>query len=693
MRHTRIAAALVGCALYATPALAQDVPYKVYVLGAPSTWVYNFDIEQTLLAEGRLTDIQSFEISAATPEDIDFTQADAVFVWSELPFAAPDTLGDELADFVDAGGGVVLAGNVFTTGTGIGGRFKSGGYYPLTGNGTPSGAVGPMAGIRDMLPYGVHESILNVIWFYGGTGSFHTKGLTPAADTELAMSWEDGDPLVVAKEFNSGRVLALNFWPVSNALAATYPPVAPNWDVITQGAQLMASSILWSVNAVDTCYNTVIAQDLNCNGIDESFEGRIVADAPECDNGTPKPNQDWYYDFAQFGCEFEVTNLDPDMDLLGGNPQQIFPDEPSPVPFPDLRGPTCDNCPMDFNPDQRNIECDGAGDLCDSCPTLNDKGADQDGDTVVDDCDNCGPPFSNQDQSDQDYDVVGDACDNCIDVYNPNQEDGGLVTGDEESATSPDGNPDGVGNACDNCPDLWNKSQNDLDSDGLGDDCDNCPSGANADQRDIDDDGLGDVCDPCPLDSIIDPRDADKDGVGDRCDICLEAADPLQSDVDLDGKGDACDNCPTISNPNQSDNDGDSVGTECDLCPEDADVDNLDDDGDTLGNVCDNCSLLANLDQADRDKDGVGDLCDDCPDINDKDQADRDSDGVGDACDNCPSYPNTEQSDVDVDGFGDACDIQVRGGGTIARCDTGSPGLLGWAGLMLAGSALRRRRR
>ena len=54
---------------------------------------------------------EAFEISAATPEDIDFTQADAVFVWSELPFAEPDTLGDELADFVDAGGGVVLAGN------------------------------------------------------------------------------------------------------------------------------------------------------------------------------------------------------------------------------------------------------------------------------------------------------------------------------------------------------------------------------------------------------------------------------------------------------------------------------------------------------------------------------------------------------------------------------------------------------
>ncbi|MDP6446937.1 MAG: DUF1559 domain-containing protein, partial [Pirellulaceae bacterium] len=33
----------------------------------------------------------------------------------------------------------------------------------------------------------------------------------------------------------------------------------------------------------------------------------------------------------------------------------------------------CDNCPTEFNPDQTNIDCDIAGDLCDLCPTMYDE--------------------------------------------------------------------------------------------------------------------------------------------------------------------------------------------------------------------------------------------------------------------------------------------------------------------------------
>jgi outer membrane protein assembly factor BamB len=62
-----------------------------------------------------------------------------------------------------------------------------------------------------------------------------------------------------------------------------------------------------------------------------------------------------------------------------------------------------DNCPATPNPDQKDTDGDGIGDVC------NDS-LDQDGDEWVDRLDNC-PILYNPDQSDIDKDGVGDACD------------------------------------------------------------------------------------------------------------------------------------------------------------------------------------------------------------------------------------------------------------------------------------------
>ena len=109
--------------------------------------------------------------------------------------------------------------------------------------------------------------------------------------------------------------------------------------------------------------------------------------------------------------------------------------------------------------------------------------ADNDGDDVADDLDNC-PTVPNADQADADDDGSGDLCDNCPDSANPDQAD-------------TDG--DGFGNLCDNCPDAANPNQQDTDDDGSGDLCDNCPDIANPDQADTDGDGRGNRCDRCPI--------------------------------------------------------------------------------------------------------------------------------------------------------------------------------------------------
>lgn len=132
----------------------------------------------------------------------------------------------------------------------------------------------------------------------------------------------------------------------------------------------------------------------------------------------------------------------------------------------------CDNCPEDENPEQSDLDHDGAGDACD---------ADDDGDGVEDAVDNC-PATLHPGQADADEDGLGDVCDPC-------------PLGDDELDT--DG--DGLDDCHDPCPSDAS-SGDDADGDGVGDACDNCPRVANAGQGDRDRDGVGDACDePDPV--------------------------------------------------------------------------------------------------------------------------------------------------------------------------------------------------
>ncbi|MCB9684353.1 MAG: thrombospondin type 3 repeat-containing protein [Alphaproteobacteria bacterium] len=357
----------------------------------------------------------------------------------------------------------------------------------------------------------------------------------------------------------------------------------------------------------------------------------------------------------------------------------------------------CDNCPVDFNPDQFDLDCDEVGDLCDNCLYTFNRGQENfcpfnglpDGDCIGNACDNC-PCTPNPDQSDLDHDSFGDVCDNCPTTFNDQL--------DSDSCPDYYGLPDGFGDACDNCPTICNRDQTDGDVDGVGDPCDNCPLIPNPDQADRDDDGMGDACDPCPDDEDINENENDKDGdgVGDSCDNCPEEgfANPDQSDIDLDGVGDICDNCPVFANGAQEDTDQDGVGSVCDLCPTIADPDQADRDGDGVGDACDGCPDTPDAGFEDTDQDMVTNVCDLCLLVPSFPNTDTDGDLVGDPCDNCPEDPNPDQADADGDGIGDQCDPYVlRGGGEVVRgCSTGGTAPVGALALIVAGLVSARRR-
>lgn len=220
------------------------------------------------------------------------------------------------------------------------------------------------------------------------------------------------------------------------------------------------------------------SQDLNCNGVAYEDEDGLPLDDSDCvANLDVRPNADYYYEVATYGCAYPIDGLDLDGDGTG---------EGSLVVDSVTVYLECDTCPGLFNAKQEDADCDDVGDACDLCPSAPDP-----------------------EQLDKDEDGAGDECDVCP---------------EEPDADQLDEDADGHGDACDNCPTMPNEGQVDKDGDEIGDLCD-CAA-ADPDQPGKDGD--------CTDDTGATDGDADTD-----TDTDTDADTDADADTDTDADGDA----------------------------------------------------------------------------------------------------------------------------------------------------------
>jgi len=222
----------------------------LYAAEVDSVWTR--DVASKIHATGKVAWVDVYDVRFATPSLTDLQRYDSVMVWSNYPFGDPVAMGDVLADYVDAGGAVVL-NSVWTSGFGIAGRIVSDAYSPLTTGASTLSGDGPYVLVPKQP---AHPLLSDVATFDGGSGSWRAD-TTPTDGSLLVATWSGPgrEPLVATKSQPTGRVVGLNFAPMSDDV------FDGSWDATTDGGELAANALVFAATSPQFCQGRLATLD------------------------------------------------------------------------------------------------------------------------------------------------------------------------------------------------------------------------------------------------------------------------------------------------------------------------------------------------------------------------------------------------------------------------------------------------
>ncbi len=222
--------------LLALPATASAIDVAVY--GAPASGSWNTDVVNKLTATGAFDSVTGVLVSSSTPTLSDMLQYDAILVYSDTSFNNGITLGDRLADYMDAGGGVVVSTFCYygtSAGLSLRGRIRNDNYLPFDGSGQSQGSPLTMSVLDPS-----HEILDGVNSFHGGSSSYRNN-VTFHAGVDQIANWSNGVPLIAAwsPPASDGTIAGLNFYPPSQDARSDF------WQTSSDGALIMANALTY----------------------------------------------------------------------------------------------------------------------------------------------------------------------------------------------------------------------------------------------------------------------------------------------------------------------------------------------------------------------------------------------------------------------------------------------------------------
>ncbi len=209
------------------------------------------DPRDKILATGLFSEVAIINATGigdgvGTPPLETLLEYDAIITWSNASYDDAVSMGDVLADYVDAGGGVVVA--VFANTSTNSARFLQGrwlsdpGYIAIPQGG---GFVdGTAAGLGEVLVED-HPTLEGVASFFnnapigssGPFGAWRPAELGLTTGSTLVARWTTGETLIAIAP--NPAVVELGFHPVSSEVNAGY------WDQTTDGGRIMANALLF----------------------------------------------------------------------------------------------------------------------------------------------------------------------------------------------------------------------------------------------------------------------------------------------------------------------------------------------------------------------------------------------------------------------------------------------------------------
>ena len=268
--------ALAGTALLlTTSAIAQT---DVLVCGAASPQSWLDDVQTKLIATGAFNSVATYNLYLTGTPTLAYLQGfDAVLVYTDYGPMDPVTFGNNLAQYIDGGGGVVNC-TFSNASVLITGNFNTTTYQVIVpNNGQNSSPQLTLGAILDPCS----PIMTGITSFDGGSSSYRSSSSTLAPGASFVANWSNGEWLVAKKE-NVGPANArradLNFYPPSSTVRSDF------WDAATQGGQLMANALLWvagvtSASAPPATPGAVTGLGTICEGTSTTYSISSVSGA------------------------------------------------------------------------------------------------------------------------------------------------------------------------------------------------------------------------------------------------------------------------------------------------------------------------------------------------------------------------------------------------------------------------------